>query len=49
MPKNSKAREPQFVDNAKERVLQSVVINRFKDIGLFMLVAIVLTWIVLSI
>ena len=49
MLKRKKTLEAAYVDDAKERLMMNAFIDKLKDIGLFIFVAVVLTWLVLGI
>jgi hypothetical protein len=49
MSKQNESDEPRFVDNAKDRMATVAFIDRVKDVALFILVAVVLTWLVIGV
>lgn len=49
MLKRKKETEYSYADNAKQRVMMGVMMERLKDIVLFIVVTIILTWLVLGV
>ncbi|MCU4156693.1 hypothetical protein J1N10_11955 [Carboxylicivirga sp. A043] len=49
MLKHRKKTEYNYVDNAKQRVMIGAMLEKLKDIALFIVVAIVLSWLVLGV
>ncbi len=49
MSKQNEPEEPRFVDNSKDRMAMVALMDKVKDIALFILVAAVLTWLVLGV
>ncbi|WP_430816944.1 hypothetical protein [Carboxylicivirga sp. RSCT41] len=49
MSKRRKETEYSYADDAKQRVMMGAIMERLKDIALFIVVTIVLTWLVLGV
>ncbi len=49
MSKSKEPCEPRFVDNAKDRMMMMAFVDKLKDVLLFILVAVVLTFLVIGV
>ncbi len=49
MLRRKKALEDTYIDDAKSRLMMASLVDKLKDIGLFIIVAAVLTWLVLGV
>lgn len=49
MSKQKRTQRTIYVDNAKERFMKATYMDKLKDVGLFLLVAGVLTWLILGV
>lgn len=49
MSKQNEPNEPRFVDNAKDRMTMVAFMDKVKDVALFIVVTIILTWLVIGV